>query len=142
MRKTIVFAAIAIAIALAWSIGYVEGQGKSLIFVESGKGTFKEAVPGVSKVSLWGDETKGAYGSLTKFKPGFDAGMHHHTNDLWIFVHKGAYLYKDADGEKRVGPGSFIFVPGGTKHWSGGDKKEGALFYEESSGSFDLVPEK
>ena len=48
--------------------------------------------------------------------------------------------YKDAAGEKRVGPGCFLRVPGGMKHWSGGDPKEGALFYEESSGKFDSIP--
>ncbi len=42
-------------------------------------------------------------------------------------------------GEKRVGPGNFLRVPGGWKHWSGGDAKEGALFYEESSGKFDTI---
>jgi hypothetical protein len=51
-------------------------------------------------------------------------------------------LYKDDAGEKRVGPGCFLRVPGGHKHWSGGDKKEGALFYEESSGKFDTIPVK
>jgi len=30
----------------------------------------------------------------------------------------------------------------GHKHWGGGDKEEGALFYTESSGKFDLVPAK
>ena len=45
-------------------------------------------------------------------------------------------------GEKRVGPGDYLYVPGGHKHWSGGDKKEGALFYDESSGKFDLIPAK
>jgi len=65
-----------------------------------------------------------------------------HTNDIWIVVVKGAYRYKDDAGEKRVGPGDFIRVPGGRKHWSGGDATEGALFYEESSGKFDLVPSK
>jgi hypothetical protein len=55
---------------------------------------------------------------------------------------KGAYLYKDAAGDKRVGPGSFLRVPGGWKHWSGGDPKDGALFYEESSGKFDTIPAK
>ena len=33
-------------------------------------------------------------------------------------------------------------VPGGHKHWSGGDKSEGALFYEESDKKFDFVPVK
>jgi quercetin dioxygenase-like cupin family protein len=68
--------------------------------------------------------------------------MHTHTHDVWIVVLKGAYLYKDEGGEKRVGPGSFIRVPGGKKHWSGGDKEEGALFYEEGAGKFDLTPAK
>jgi len=30
----------------------------------------------------------------------------------------------------------------GHKHWSGGDKKEGATFYQEGSGKFDLIPVK
>jgi hypothetical protein len=47
---------------------------------------------------------------------------------------KGAYLYKDEASEKRVGPGDFLLVPGGHKHWSGGDRTEGALSYEEGSG--------
>jgi len=90
--------------------------------------------------SLWGNYETGAYGGLTRFVPGFDAGMHTHTNDVRIVVIKGAYLYKDAAGEKRVGPGDFLLIPGGTKHWSGGDAKEGALFFDEMDGKFDLIP--
>ena len=41
-----------------------------------------------------------------------------------------------------VASGSFLRVPAGMKHWSGGDPKEGALFYEESSGKFDSIPAK
>jgi quercetin dioxygenase-like cupin family protein len=89
-----------------------------------------------------GDPDKGPHATFTKFEPGFDAGMHSHTNDVSIVVIKGAYLYKDEAGEKRVGPGEFLFVPGGHKHWSGGDKTEGALFYEEGPGKFDRVAAK
>jgi len=89
--------------------------------------------------ALWGDAQQGAHATFTKFVPGYDAGMHTHTNDVWIVVLKGAYIYKDDAGEKRVGAGSFLRVPGGHKHQSGGDAKEGALFYEESSGKFDLI---
>lgn len=102
--------------------------------------SFKEVFPGVSKALLWGSEETGPYGALTKFSPGFDAGMHIHTNDSRIVVIKGAYLYRDNTGEKRVGPGDFISIPGGTKHWSGGDPTEGALFLEEVDGKFDLIP--
>lgn len=113
-----------------------------LVFASAEKATFKEVVPGVSKSPVWGDAEQGAYGAFTKFKPGQDNGMHMHTNDTWIVCIKGAYVYRDDDGEKRVTAGDFIRIPGGKKHWSGGDAKDGALFYEESNGKFDLVPVK
>ncbi len=113
---------------------------KELIFVSADRAKFKEVVPGASRAVLWGNDDTGPYGAFTRFVPGFDAGMHTHTNDSRIIVVKGAYLYKDAAGEKRVGPGDFIWIPGGKRHWSGGDANEGALFYQESSGKFDLVP--
>jgi quercetin dioxygenase-like cupin family protein len=91
---------------------------------------------------LWGDPDKGKHGTFTKFIPGYDAGMHTHTNDVWLVVLKDAYLYKDEAGEKRVGPGEFIRIPGGHKHWSGGDSTDGALFYQEGSGKFDIVAVK
>ena len=141
MKKLLIVLTVATALAIMWSSGFVQGQEKKgVIFASADSAKFTEVVPGVSKAALWGDDTKGPYGSFTKFKPGNDNGMHTHTNDVWITVHKGAYLYKDDAGEKRVGPGGFIFVPGGWKHWSGGDAKEGALFYEESSGKFDIIP--
>jgi quercetin dioxygenase-like cupin family protein len=135
---------IAVAIMIAWSIGRVQGQagGKKVIFVSSEQASFKESAPGVSMAALWGDATKGAHATFTKFAPGYDAGMHTHTNDVWIAVVKGAYVYKDDAGEKRVESGGFLRVPGGHKHSSSGDAKDGALFYEESNGKFDLIPAK
>ena len=119
------------------------GSGKSVLYVAAEKAKFDQSpMPGVSMAVIWGDPNQGAHATFTKFEPGHDSGMHTHTNDLWIVVIKGAYLYKDEAGEKRVGPGDFIRVPGGRKHWSGGDKTEGALFYEEGSEKFDLIPAK
>ena len=116
---------------------------KSVIYVAAEQATFKPGpMAGVSMAVLWGDPEKGPHGTFTKFEPGFDAGMHTHTSDVWLVVIKGAYLYKDEAGEKRVGPGDFLRVPGGHKHWSGGDKTEGALFYQEGSMKFDLIPAK
>ena len=52
---------------------------------------------------------------------------------------QGAYIYKPQNGnERRVGPGSYLSIPAGDAHTSKGDPKEGALFYEESPGKFDL----
>ena len=137
---------VAAAIVIAWSVGRVQGQagGKKVILVSSEGADYKNMAspPGASMATLWGDTSKGAHATFTKFIPGFDAGMHTHTNDVWIVGVKGAYLYKDDAGEKRVGPGDFLRVPGGHKHWSGGDAKDGALFYEESNGKFDSIPAK
>jgi quercetin dioxygenase-like cupin family protein len=148
MRKSLIVLGAG-ALIIAGVSGAVHAQkastssNKKVIYVSADSATFKP-IPagGVSMATLWGDPGKGAHGTFTKFVPGYDAGMHTHTSDIWITVIKGAYLYKDDAGEKRVGPGDFLRVPGGHKHWSGGDKTEGALFYEEGSGKFDNIPAK
>jgi len=144
MKRSLLISGVAVALLMAWSIGRVHGQdqSKKVVFAAADKANYVETTKGVSTAAIWGDSDKGAHGTFSKFAPGYDAGMHTHTNDVSIVVIKGAYLYKDDAGEKRVGPGDFLFVPGGHKHWSGGDKKEGAVFYEEGSGKFDLIPAK
>jgi quercetin dioxygenase-like cupin family protein len=144
MKKSLLTVGVVVTLVMAWSIGRLQGQqDQKAVFVSADHANFQESpTKGVSMAAIWGDAAKGAHGTFTKFVPGFDAGMHTHTNDISIVVVKGAYLYKDEAGEKRVGPGSFLRVPGGRKHWSGGDPKEGALFYEESSGKFDSIPVK
>jgi quercetin dioxygenase-like cupin family protein len=147
MRRSILTVAAVLGLIAAWSVGRLQGQAEAdkVIFVNANHANFTEmpgASKGVSTAAIWGDANAGAHGTFSKFAPGYDAGMHTHTNDVWIVGVKGAYLYKDESGEKRVGPGDFLRVPGGHKHWSGGDKKEGAVFYEESSGKFDLIPAK
>jgi mannose-6-phosphate isomerase-like protein (cupin superfamily) len=145
MKPSLLAVGLAAALMLAWSVGRVQGQQGSegkVLFVSAAQAKFSPMNPGVSMAAIWGDSNMGAHATFSKFAPNYDAGMHTHTNDVWIVVMKGAYLYKDDAGEKRVGPGDFIRVPGGHKHWSGGDKKEGALFYEESNGKFDFNPVK
>jgi len=150
MKKSLILLGAG-ALIIAVASGVVQAQKDStsnnmknvIYYVAAANATFKPSpMGGVSMAALWGDMDKGPHATFTKFVPGYDAGMHTHTNDVWIVVIKGAYLYKDEAGEKRVGPGDFLRVPGGHKHWSGGDKTEGALFYEEASGKFDTVPAK
>jgi quercetin dioxygenase-like cupin family protein len=145
MKRSLLIVGVAAAIIAAWSVGRVQGQkgqNEKIVYVSADKADYTTRVKGVSMAKIWGDGDKGAHASFTKFDPGQDNGMHTHTNDVWVVGVKGAYLYKDDAGEKRVGPGDFLRVPGGHKHWSGGDAKEGAVFYEESSGKFDLIPAK
>jgi len=144
MKRSLLIVGVAAAIIAAWSVGRVHGQNemKKVVYVSSSQASYSGMGKGVSSARIWGDADKGANASFTKFDPGQDNGMHTHTNDVWIVVLKGAYLYKDDAGEKRVAAGDFLRVPGGHKHWSGGDAKEGALFYAEGSGKFDLIPVK
>ena len=145
MKRSLVIMGLAL-LSVSWFIGRMQGQQESedkVIFVSADRTSFTKMGNGsVSMAPIWGDVDKGAHAVFTKFAPGFDAGMHTHTNDVSILVLKGAYLYKDSAGEKRVGPGDFLRVPGGHKHWSGGDAKEGALFYQASPGKFDQIEAK
>ena len=144
MKKSLLAVGVVVALTLAWSVGRAQGQQdqQKVIFVSADQAKYGTTNRGVSMAAIWGDADTGAHSTFTKFAPGQDNGMHTHTNDISIVVIKGAYLYKDEAGEKRVAAGDFLRVPGGHKHWSGGDKKEGALFYEESSGKFDFTPAK
>ena len=147
MKKTLVVSAVG-ALIVAVALGVVQAQKSSMgmkkvVSVNADSADYKPSpTKGVAMAHIWGDMEKGPHATFTKFDPGFDAGMHSHTSDISIVVLKGAYLYKDDAGEKRIGPGDFLRVPGGHKHWSGGDKSEGALFYEEASGKFDSIPAK
>jgi quercetin dioxygenase-like cupin family protein len=146
MKRTLWVVGLGAAIVGSWCLGRLQGQADAnkVIFAESAKVNYTAMAhsPQVSTSTIWGDPDNTAHGTFTRFAPGYDGGLHTHTNDVWLVVLKGAYLYKDDAGEKRVGPGDFLRVPGGHKHWSGSDKKEGALFYEESSGKFDFIPAK
>jgi quercetin dioxygenase-like cupin family protein len=142
MKKSLILVSAIMALAIVVLVGVAQAQ-KQVIYASSAKATYKPMPTGGASMGvLAGDPEKGAHKTFTKFEPGYNAGMHSHTNDVSIVVIKGAYLYKDEAGEKRVGPGEFLLVPGGHKHWSGGDKTEGALFYEEGSGKFDVIPAK
>lgn len=136
MTRVLIYVAIATLTSSMFSIA----QAGKPTEISAHEADFTEVVPGVSKKVLWGDHDQGPYGAFTRFTPGLDNGMHTHTNKVRIVVLKGAYVYRDDDGERRIEAGDFLLIPGGKKHWSGGDTEDGALFYEASKGKFDLVP--
>jgi quercetin dioxygenase-like cupin family protein len=143
ISRMVVGSLVLTLVIVGMSVSAQVGDNKAVTYVAADQATFKPGpTPGVSMAVLWGDPDKGAHGTFTKFAPGYDAGMHTHTSDVSLVVIKGAYLYKDEAGEKRVGPGDFIRILGGHKHWSGGDKKEGAVFYQEGTRKFDVIPAK
>jgi len=86
---------------------------------------------------------KGPYGAFVKVAQGHRDAVHTHTNTSRIGVLNGAYVHKpEKGGEIRVGAGQYLLVPGGDRHVTESDAKEGALFYLESDGAFDLNPVK
>ena len=132
------------ALGLGAFLGAAAAQGqKAAVHVDSAKATYKDLAPGASAAVLWGDMDKGPYGGFTRFVPGATFPLHTHTSDIRIVVLKGAYVYKPEHGaEQRVSAGHYIFIPGGDRHVSEADAKEGAVFYQESADKFDLNPVK
>src|SRR5258708_19780553 len=106
MKKTLLTVGVAVALMMAWSIARVQGQqDQKVTFASADHANFQESpTKGVSMAAIWGDAGKGAHGTFTKFVPGFDAGMHTHTNDISIVVVKRAYLYKADPRKHRLGP--------------------------------------
>jgi ChrR-like protein with cupin domain len=127
------------ALVIGAFVGVATAQGQKAVHVDSAQATYKDLAPGASAALVWGDMDKGPYGAFTKFVPGSTFALHTHSSDIRIVVVRGAYLYKPEKGDEvRVGAGHYIFIPGGDRHASGGDAKEGAVFYQSSSGKFDL----
>lgn len=100
------------------------------------------AAPGVQIADVWGDHTKTGYGAFLKFPAGFLAPLHTHTHAIKIVVISGTYTQTpDGKAEMRMGPGSYVFQPGGEyKHVSACDKASDCVLFIESSGAFDLKP--
>ena len=98
--------------------------------------------PGVKIADISGDHTKGAFSSFIKFPAGFAAPLHTHTNPVKIIVVSGTFVQQpEGKAEFRLGPGSYLFQPGGDyKHTTACDKASECLIFAESIGAFDLKP--
>src|SRR5256712_13141620 len=130
MKRGWTLAAAVVAVAVTTAVVFADqDQSSGVIFARSRTAKYSPLVPGVSSYVAWGDTAKGPFGGFTKFRPGFDAGMHTHTAGVLLVVLRGAYLYRDDAGAKRVGPGDLLRIPGGHKHWSGGVSDAGGAGY-------------
>ena len=83
MKKSVVIVGAVAVLMLAWCIGPVQGQQEQgkVIFASAYHAGYQETVKGVSMAPIWGDATQGPHPTFTRFVPGYDAGMHTHTND-------------------------------------------------------------
>ena len=140
---------VAATLCVASALGAQQQQAASkspaptVVYVSSAKAPYAK-VPDtqITVAQLFGDaNVDSPHGEFITFPPNFDAGgWHVHTNTVNVVVLKGAYVYRDENGEKRVGAGDFIRIPGGHRHWSGSDAKEGAVFYMHQQGLMDQKP--
>ena len=96
--------------------------------------------PGVKIVDLWGDHTKGAYGALIKFPAGTTAALHTHTSGMRVVIVSGTWIHgPDGKSETRLGPGSYLYQPGGSyRHTTACDKASDCVIFAESNGKFDI----
>jgi quercetin dioxygenase-like cupin family protein len=97
------------------------------------------APPGVKQAYLWGDPTKGAFGALEKFPPGFSAALHTHSADLRIVVLSGTVIHgPEGKPEVRLGAGSYLMLPSTYRHTTACDKSSECVFFLEGNGKFDV----
>ncbi len=104
------------------------------------KWTDSTDVKGAKSSILWGDVKNGPYGALRKFPAGTNVALHSHTSDQKAVIVSGTIvLTLEGGSPKELGPGSYVFIPGGLKHTS--ECKTGAdcLFFEEQPGASDIV---
>jgi len=101
----------------------------------------KGGPPGIMHADLWGHIDKGAYGSLIKLPAGLKNPLHTHSSDTKLVVVSGTFLYTPEGGtEQRLGPGSYLMVPGGVKHLSGVTEDGPCEVFQQGPGKFDFHP--
>ena len=116
--------------------------GKKAVFMPAGDMKW-EATPGappdVKGVTLWGDPTKGPYGGIQKFPPGFSAPLHTHSSDLHAVVISGTFLVAPEGGsDNKLPAGSYEFIPSTFKHTTKCDTGSECLVFIETKGKFDV----
>ena len=122
------------------TLGYAAGK-KEVVEISAAELKWTE-VPetgGVQVAPLWGEMMKGAHGAMAKFPPGSTHPLHTHTPDLKVVVVSGGFTYGTEGGPEKVyGPGSYLMIPGGTKHTSGCAAGAPCLLFQEGSAKFDM----
>ena len=95
--------------------------------------------PGAKIVDLWGDHTKGAFGSMIKFPAGYAAPLHTHTHDMRLVMVSGTFIHApEGKPEVRLGPGSYFMQPGAYRHTTACDKASDCVSFAESNGNLDI----
>ena len=117
---------------------------KNIVSIPAGDIKWEEmkgGPPGIMYSNVSGDMTKGRYAAFVKLPAGSNHPLHIHTNDVKLVVISGTFWQALEGGPQvKLGPGSYLFVPGGLRHTSGVTSDADCVLFQESSGKFDLLP--
>ena len=143
MKLVRVSSLVLIGLIVAFTMS-AAGGGKATVWPAGDiKWTENAAMKGMWIAPLWGDPSKGAYGALKKVAAGMDFGWHTHTADQKVVAISGAFDFQVEGQEAKVlVPGSYVFLPGGTKHHSACKAGSDCVYFEEQPGKSDFVPAK
>ncbi len=139
-RKTLIFPVLFLVAAAL--LAQQEGSAKKAVVWPAADLKWEPvagAPPGVMGVTLWGDPTKGAYGAIWKFPPGFSSPLHTHSSNLKVVIVSGTVIHgPEGKPEVRLSAGSYLFEPSTYRHTTACDKASECVFFIEGDGKFDL----
>ena len=102
------------------------------------KWTPMAGLEGAQQAPLWGDPTKEAHGILYKWAAGTKVPLHTHTfGDRGVVISGTMTLAVDGGPAKKLPPGSYFSLAGGTKHETGCEDGAPCVFFIEREGLFD-----
>jgi quercetin dioxygenase-like cupin family protein len=94
---------------------------------------------GLRTVDLWGQATKGAHGSLTRFPAGLAEPLHTHSRDLRVVIVAGTMAFSiDGAETKDLKPGSFVAIPAGVRHAAICRPTSACEVFLEQAGAMDV----
>ena len=99
------------------------------------------SIKGAQQAVLWGDPTKGAYGALKKVPAGTVIPMHTHTNATRVVMVAGTISFTfEGSPAKDMGPQSYSFIPAAVPHTATCKSGADCVYFETSTGLYDLKP--
>jgi quercetin dioxygenase-like cupin family protein len=114
--------------------------GKTLIAADELKWEPLAGIEGAMQSPVFGDPTKEAHRVFYKFPVGMKAPLHTHTNgDRGVIISGTLALAVEGAAAKKLPPGSYFSLAGGTKHVTTVEGDAPCVFYVEREGPFDVV---
>jgi quercetin dioxygenase-like cupin family protein len=138
--------AFALGLVLAAAAGPVPAADKGVVSPASElKWVENPAMKGAGQAILWGDPATGGYGTMKKIPGGTAIGPHTHAHDQRAVMVAGTMEFNfEGQAKKELGPGSYVFIPGGAVHDATCKAGADCVYFEESAfaADFKAAPKK